>query len=312
MTKKAAERVVIIGAGPAGYTAAVYTARANLEPIVVEGMLPGGQLTTTTEVENFPGFPKGIDGTALVTQMRDQAERFGTRFVGDEVVGCDFSARPLRLTLGSGRTIESDTVIIATGASALYLGIESEQKLLGRGVSGCATCDGAFYRNQPVAVVGGGDTAMEEAMFLSRLCSRITLIHRRDEFRASRIMADRVKANSKIELMLNTVIEEVLDVSKNVVSGLRVKNVVTGAVTELAVTGVFIAIGHKPNTEPFKGQLAMNEKGFLVTQSTRTSVPGVFAAGDVQDPVYRQAITAAGTGCMASLEASRYLESLGH
>lgn len=312
MTTSGVEKVTIIGTGPAGYTAALYTARANLQALVVEGMLPGGQLTTTTEVENFPGFPKGVDGTALVGQMREQAERFGSRFLCDEVIGSDFKVRPFRLSLASGKTILTETVIIATGASALYLGIESEQKLMGRGVSGCATCDGAFYRNQPVAVVGGGDTAMEEAMFLTRLCSKVTLIHRRDEFRASKIMADRVRANPKIELMLNTVIEEVLDVSKNLVTGVRVRNVKTGAVSNIAVTGVFIAIGHKPNTDPFKGQLEMNEKGFLMTQNTRTNVPGVFAAGDVQDPVYRQAITAAGTGCMAALEVIRYMESLEH
>ena len=306
------EKVVIVGTGPAGLTAALYTARANLDPLMVEGMLPGGQLTTTTEVENYPGFPEGIHGAALVENMREQARRFGTRFLADEVVASDFSGRPLRLRTAGGKTLEADCVIIATGASAQYLGLESEQKLMGRGVSACATCDGAFYRNQPVAVVGGGDTAMEEALFLTRLCSKVTLIHRRDQFRASPIMGERVRGNPKIEVILDTVVDEVLDVAKNQVTGLRLRNVKSGRLSEVAMTGLFVAIGHKPNTDAFKGELEMNEKGFLVTAATRTRVPGVFAAGDVQDPVYRQAVTAAGSGCMAALEAARYLESLGH
>jgi thioredoxin reductase (NADPH) len=306
------ENVVIVGTGPAGLTAALYTARADLKPLLIEGLLPGGQLTTTTEIENFPGFPKGIDGTALVGNIREQAERFGARFVSDEAVASSLKPGALSVTLGSGKTVETMSLIVATGASALYLGLDSEQKLMGRGVSACATCDGAFYRNQHVAVVGGGDTAMEEATFLTRLCASVTVIHRRDQFRASKIMVERVLSNPKIKVIWNSVVEEVLDVSKNEVTGLKLKDVKTGATSQITVTGVFMAIGHKPNTEAFKGQLDMNEKGFLVTQSTRTNVPGVFAAGDVQDPVYRQAITAAGTGCMAALEAIRYLEALGH
>jgi thioredoxin reductase (NADPH) len=279
---------------------------------VVEGLLPGGQLTTTTEVENFPGFPKSIDGTALVENMREQARHFGARFLGDEVVSSDLKPGALKLTLGSGKSLESRAVIVATGASALYLGLDSEQKLRGRGVTACATCDGAFFRNQDVAVAGGGDTAMEEALFLTRLCSSVTVIHRRDQFRASRIMSDRVKANPKIRILWDTVVEEVLDVAKNQVTGLKLRNVKTKQLSEIACTGLFVAIGHKPNTEAFQGQLEMNEKGFLLTNSTCTNVPGVYAAGDVQDPVYRQAITAAGSGCMAALEATRYIESLGH
>jgi thioredoxin reductase (NADPH) len=279
--------------------------------LVVEGIQPGGQLTTTTEVENFPGFPEGIDGNALMDNMRKQATRFGARFLSGEVVSANFSGAPLRLHLSEGQSLDATAVIVATGASALYLGLESEQKLLGRGVSACATCDGAFYRNQPVAVIGGGDSAMEEAAYLSRLASKVTLIHRRDQFRASRIMVDRVTANAKIDLRLNTVVDEVLDVAKNEVTGLKLRNVKTGAIAPLAVSGVFMAIGHKPNTDPFRGQIQLDDKGFAVTTNTRTSVPGVFAAGDVQDRTYRQAVTAAGSGCMAALEAQRYIESLG-
>jgi thioredoxin reductase (NADPH) len=308
----ATEKLIIIGTGAAGYTAAIYAARANLEPLVIDGLQPGGQLTTTTEVENFPGFPAGITGPELMEQMRKQAEKFGTRFVSDVVMSSDLSGHPFKLAMGNGNTLETDALIIATGATAKYLGIESEQKLIGRGVSACATCDGAFYRNKPIAVIGGGDTAMEEAVYLTRFASKVTLIHRRDAFRASKIMADRVLQHPKIEVRWNSVIEEVLDVAKNDVTGLRLKNVKTGELSTLDIKGLFVAIGHQPNTEPFKGQLAMNEAGFLVTTNTRTSKPGVFAAGDVQDPTYKQAITAAGTGCMAALEAQRYLEELGH
>lgn len=304
-------KVVIIGTGPAGLTAALYTARAGLEPIVIEGMQPGGQLTTTTEVENYPGFPESVDGTELTLKMKLQAERFGTRYLLGDVVSADFSGAARRVTLSDGKDVEAATVIIATGASANYLGLESEQKLIGRGVSGCATCDGAFYRDQPVAVIGGGDTAMEDAMFLSRLTSKVSLIHRRDEFRASKIMNERVQANEKIEILWNTVVEEVLDVEKNEVTGLKLKNVTTGEISRLPVTGVFVAIGHTPNSGPFKDLLPTDKQGFIITENTRTSVPGVFAAGDVQDRVYKQAVTAAGTGCMAALEAQRYLESLG-
>ena len=305
------EKVVIIGSGPAGLTAALYTARASLQPLVVEGMLPGGQLTTTTDVENYPGFPEAINGAELVMKMLKQAERFGARSVMAEVLSVDFRSNPLKINLSDERTLETATVIIATGASAMYLGLESEQKLIGRGVSGCATCDGALYRNQPVAVVGGGDTAMEDALFLSRIASRVTVIHRRDQFRASKIMSDRVKANSKIEIMWNSVVDEVLDVSKNEVTGVKLRNVKTGAVSKLDVPAVFMAIGHKPNTDIFKGQIEMAEKGFIITKNARTNIPGVFAAGDVQDLMYKQAVTAAGSGCMAALEAERYLASLG-
>ncbi|MCE9615044.1 MAG: thioredoxin-disulfide reductase [Lentisphaerae bacterium] len=307
----AMEKVLIIGTGPAGYTAALYAARADLQPLVIEGMTPGGQLTTTTEVENYPGFEKGIDGTELVQIMRRQVERFGTRFRGGEVVSANFKGAIPSVTLSEGDVIESKTVIIATGASAQYLGLESEQKLRGRGVTACATCDGAFFRNQEVAVIGGGDTAMEEALFLSRLCSKVTVIHRRDHLRASKIMADRAMANPKIAFIWDSVIDEVLDVAKNEVTGLRLRNLKTQAISELKVTGLFLAIGHKPNTDPFKGQLDLNPSGYILTENTRTSAKGVFAAGDVQDHVYRQAVTAAGTGCMAALEAERYLESLG-
>jgi thioredoxin reductase (NADPH) len=304
------ENLVIIGTGPAGYTAAIYAARANLNPLIIEGFQPGGQLTTTTEIENFPGFPEGIDGTALTMQMRQQAERFGTRFKDGEVVEASLTSLPHSVTLSDGEKIEAKAIIIATGASAQYLGIESEQKLIGRGVSGCATCDGAFYRGVPVAVVGGGDTALEDALFLTHFASKVTVIHRRDQFRASKIMADRVLAHEKIEVIWDTVVEEVMDVSKNEVTGLKLRNVKTNAISELTVTGLFVAIGHKPNTKPFAGQLDMDHAGYLIAKNTRTNVEGVFAAGDVQDAVYRQAITAAGSGCMASLEAERYLAGM--
>ena len=305
------EKVVIVGSGPAGLTAAIYAARAGLEPLVVDGMLPGGQLTTTTEVENFPGFPDGVTGPELVSKMREQAERFGTRFLNGEIGSSDFSSTPLKLIVSGGDVIEATSVIIAGGASAMYLGIDSEQKLLGRGVSACATCDGAFYRDVPVAVIGGGDTAMEEAMFLSRIASKVTIIHRRDEFRASKIMGERVMANSKIEVAWDSVVDEVLDVSKNEVTGLRLKNVKTGKISELVVTGVFMGIGHKPNTDAFKGQIDLDDKGFIIAENTKTTATGVFAAGDIQDHTYKQAVTAAASGCMAALEVGRYLESLG-
>ena len=304
------EKVVIIGTGPAGLTAAVYAARANLEPLVIEGFEPGGQLTTTSDVENYPGFPDGIDGGELMALTRKQAERFGARVQTGEVTGACLDCRPMTLTLSDGEKIEAKTIIIATGASAQYLGIESEQKLIGRGVSGCATCDGAFYRDVPVAVLGGGDTAMEDALFLTHFASKVTVIHRRDQFRASQIMADRVLAHPKIEVLWDTVVEEVLDVEKNEVTGLKLRNVKTEVLSELAITGLFVAIGHKPNTGPFAGQLDTDHTGYLITNNTRTNIDGVFAAGDVQDSVYRQAITAAGSGCAASIEAERYLESV--
>lgn len=304
------ENIVIIGTGPAGLTAAVYTARANLNPLVIEGFQPGGQLTTTSEVENFPGFPEGISGSELMDITRKQAERFGARFKSGEVVSACLTCLPHTITLSGGEKIEAKTIIIATGASAQYLGIESEQKLIGRGVSGCATCDGAFYRDVPVAVVGGGDTAMEDALFLTHFASKVTVIHRRDQFRASKIMVDRLLAHPKIEVIWDSVVEEVLDVAKNEVTGLKLRNLKTNVVSELKVSGLFVAIGHKPNTKAFAGQLDTDHAGYLVTRNTRTNIDGVFAAGDVQDSVYRQAITAAGSGCAAALEAERYLGSM--
>ena len=306
------ENIVILGTGAAGLTAAIYSARANLNPLVLDGLQPGGQLTTTTEVENYPGFPEGVDGTELMNRMRAQAGRFGTRFQFNLVEKADLAGSPLALTLDDGKTIETRALIIATGASAKYIGLPNEQKLIGRGVTSCATCDGAFYRNVPVAVVGGGDTAMEEANFLTRFASTVYLIHRRDEFRASKIMAQRALSNPKIKPVLSAVVEDVLDVGANEVTGLRLRNVKTQERSELPVKALFVAIGHQPNTAPFMGQLDMDERGYLLTRNTRTNVPGVFAAGDVQDPNYRQAITAAGSGCMAALEAERFLEAQGH
>ncbi|MFH0953085.1 MAG: thioredoxin-disulfide reductase [Verrucomicrobiota bacterium] len=303
------EKVIILGTGAAGLTAAIYTARASFSPLVVEGLQPGGQLTTTTEVENYPGFPQGIMGPELMDKMRKQAERFGARFVSGNVASVNLKGKPFKVSVEGAGPYEALTVIIATGASAKYLGLASEQKLIGRGVSACATCDGAFFRNVPVAVVGGGDTAMEEALFLTHFASAVYLIHRRDQFRASEIMAERALKHPKIKVIWNTVVEDVLDVARNEVTGLRLKNVKTGATSHLEVKGYFSAIGHQPNTDPFRGQLEMDAVGYIKAEDTRTSVPGVFAAGDVQDPVYRQAITAAGTGCMAALEVHRYLEA---
>ncbi|MCZ7592382.1 MAG: thioredoxin-disulfide reductase [Kiritimatiellae bacterium] len=306
------ENVIILGTGAAGLTAAIYTARANLSPLVLDGIQPGGQLTTTSDVENFPGFPEAVDGNELMSRMRAQAERFGARFQFNVASHADLSDQPLLVTLDDGKTLETRTLIIATGATAKYMGLPHEQKLIGRGVSACATCDGAFYKNVPVAVVGGGDTAMEEANFLTRFASVVYVIHRRNEFRASKIMADRALKNPKIRVIWDSVVEDVLDVGKNEVTGLKVRNLKTNDLSTLDVNALFVAIGHQPNTAPFVGQLDMNEKGYLLTESTRTKIPGVYAAGDVQDPVYRQAITAAGTGCMAAIEAERFLESQGH
>jgi thioredoxin reductase (NADPH) len=303
------ENVIIIGSGPAGLTAAIYTARANLQPLLLEGPQPGGQLTQTTDIENFPGFAEPIGGFDLMMNMRQQAERMGVRMQMDELVGCQLAGPTKRLQLAAQGALEARTVIIATGARARYLGLPSEEQLKGRGVSGCATCDGAFYRGKRVAVVGGGDTATEDALYLSRLASQVFLIHRRDKFRASSIMAERVQQNQRITVVWNSVVEEVLDVRQNTVTGARLRNVVTGAVSDLAVEGFFVAIGHTPNTVPFQGQLTLDPDGYIVTERTRTNLPGVFAAGDVQDRTYRQAVTAAGTGCMAALEAERYLAS---
>jgi thioredoxin reductase (NADPH) len=304
------EKVVIIGAGAAGLTAAIYTARANLEPLVIEGMQPGGQLTTTTEVENFPGFPDGVDGTELMNKLRAQAERFGAKFLQyDAVAKADFSQKPYTLEMMAGDPIEAKTVIVATGATAKYLGLESEQKFMGRGVSACATCDGAFYKEVPVVIVGGGDTACEEALFLTRFASKVTLVHRRDELRASKIMVDRTVNHPKIEMAWNSVIDEILGDDSGV-TGVRIKNVNTGETTDLPASGYFSAIGHKPNTDAFE-QLDKDEIGYLIADGVKTKFEGVYAAGDVSDAIYRQAVTAAGTGCAAALEAERFLEAQG-
>ncbi len=305
------ENVVIIGAGAAGLTAAIYTARANLSPIVIEGMQPGGQLTTTSDVENYPGFPNGVDGTMLMADMRAQAERFGTRYIFGEVVEMQACDSMYSLQLTDGETIETKTVIIATGATAKYLGLPSEEAFLGRGVSACATCDGAFYRDLPVVVGGGGDTACEEAIFLTRFASKVTMVHRRDAFRASKIMAQRAIEHEKIDIAWNTVVEEVLGDESGVI-GVRLRNRENDEVSEVECKGYFSAIGHKPNTEVFAGMLETDEVGYLVADGVKTSLAGVYAAGDVADRIYRQAVTAAGTGCAAALEAERYLENQEH
>lgn len=300
-------KVIILGSGPAGYTAAIYTARANLSPLMITGNEPGGQLMTTTDVENYPGYPKGVTGPDMMEDLRTQAERFGTEIHYDLANKVDLSQRPFRLELDGGDVFTCDALIISTGATAKYLGLPSEKRLMNKGVTACATCDGHFFAGQEVAVVGGGDTAMEEAQYLTRMCSKVHLIHRRDEFRASQIMQKRTFENPKIEVHWNRAVDEVLGEDR--VAGLRLRSTVDDTVEELSVTGFFLAIGHVPNSQIFSGQLDMDETGYLKVEpgSTRTKVPGVFASGDVADKVYRQAVTAAGTGCMAAIDAERWL-----
>jgi thioredoxin reductase (NADPH) len=303
--------VVIIGSGPAGLTAAIYTGRANLSPLLIEGVQAGGQLALTTDVENYPGFHHAIMGPELIKEMRAQAERFGTEFLQGDVSAVDLKRTPFTLTIEDERTIETRTLIITSGASANMLGVEGERRLLGHGVSTCATCDGFFFRGKELVVVGGGDAAMEEATFLTKFATRVTVVHRRDQLRASKIMQDRARKNPKIGFIWNTAVEEIL--GDRLVTGVRLRDVKTGAITEKPCDGVFVAIGHSPNTTLFAGQFALDEKGYIKTHDgTKTTVPGVFAAGDVQDHIYRQAVTAAGSGCMAAIDCERYLESLGH
>lgn len=301
------EKVIIIGSGPAGLTAAIYAARAGLEPVMIEGMEAGGQLMLTTDVENYPGFPDGVMGPEMMELFRKQAERFGTRILRSDVSKVDFSQRPFKIWIGD-ELHETEAVIVSTGASARWLGVPGEEKLRGHGVSACATCDGFFFRDSEIVVVGGGDSALEEALFLTKFASKVTIIHRRDEFRGSKIMADRVLSHDKIEIRWNSVVEEVL--GDDAVTGVLLRNVVTDETEEFAVEGAFIAIGHTPNTSVFDGQLSLNEMGYLETfEDTSTSVAGIFGAGDVVDFTYRQAVTAAGMGCQAALDAERWLES---
>jgi thioredoxin reductase (NADPH) len=304
------KRLVILGSGPAGLTAALYAARANLAPTLIEGAAPGGQLTITTEVENYPGFEHGIQGPEMMEVFRRQAERFGTQFVTGEATAVNLRTHPFELTLESG-AMRAEALIISTGATAKLLGIESEKRLMGYGVSACATCDGAFFKNKDVLVVGGGDTAMEEATFLTRFADNVTIVHRRDILRASKIMQDRVRKNAKIGFIWNSMIDEIHGEPKTGVSGARLRDIVSGATSEVLTDGVFMAIGHQPNTAIFTGQLETDELGYLKVRpgSTHTNIDGVFAAGDVADRIYRQAVTAAGTGCMAALDAERWLEA---
>jgi thioredoxin reductase (NADPH) len=304
--------VVIIGSGCAGNTAAIYTGRANLTPLVVQGHEAGGQLSITSEVENFPGFPEGILGPELVENMKKQAERFGAQFMHGAVLEADLSKRPFRLRV-EHEWIETRTLIVASGASARWVGLPNEQKLIGKGVSSCATCDGFFYRGKKIMVVGGGDSAMEEANFLTRFGSEVALVHRRDTFRASKIMVDRARANPKIKFLTDTVVEDVYDIQKGHVTGVKLRNVISNHEWDQDVDGFFVAIGHVPNTAVFRGQILTDEDGYILSQGgARTNIPGVFHAGDVQDRTYRQAVTAAGAGCMAAIEVERFLETEGH
>jgi thioredoxin reductase (NADPH) len=303
---------VILGTGCSGLTAAIYAARANLRPLVIEGHEPGGQLSLTTLVENFPGFPEGIQGPELIDNMRRQATRFGAEFMSGHLVKADLAERPFKLDFGGGKSVTTRTLVIASGATARWLGLPNEHALIGRGVSSCATCDGAFFRNLPITVIGGGDSAMEEALFLTRFASKVTLIHRRDHFRASKIMLDRARKHEKIEFLVDTVVDDVLDPSKNEVTGLKLRNIKTGKAWDFPTSAMFLGIGHEPNARMFKGQLDMDADGYLKTHDfVMTRVPGVFACGDVQDRRYRQAITAAGSGCAAAIEAEKFLEEHG-
>ncbi len=304
--------VIIVGSGPAGYTAAIYAARANLKPVLFQGMQPGGQLTITTDVENFPGYPKGVLGPEMMEEFKEQAERFGTEIKFEEIIDFDFSKQPFTLKSDFGE-YKAKSVILSTGASARLLGLESESKLMGHGVSACATCDGAFFPGKEVVVVGGGDSAMEEANYLTRFASKVTIVHRREEFKASNIMVDRAKANPKIEWMLNKAPTEMIAGDDGKLCAVRLKDTLTGEETEFKTDGLFVAIGHVPNSHFFKGQLDMDDNGYvLVKGGTNTSVEGIFACGDLMDHVYRQAITAAGTGCMAAIDAERWLENQSH
>lgn len=304
-------KVIVIGSGCAGSTAAIYAARASLEPLVIEGLEAGGQLTLTTDVENYPGFPEGIMGPDLVDRMKQQAQRFGATYRHGAVTRADLSSRPFKLWIGDEQ-LETQTLIIASGASARWLGLPSEQALVGHGVSSCATCDGFFFRGQPVTVIGGGDSAMEEALFLTKFATEVTIVHRREEFRASKIMLDRARANEKISWITNATVTEVADPAAQAVTGLRLRSTVNGKEWDHKTSALFLAIGHVPNTDVFKGQLDLDKQGYIVSQGgARTNIPGVFHAGDVEDRVYRQAITAAGAGCKAAIEAERLLEAEG-
>jgi len=309
--KEEIHNIIIIGSGPAGDTAALYAARANLKPIVIEGIEPGGQLMITTDVENYPGFPKGIQGPELMEEFKSQAERFGAEYIFGEVSSVNFATRPFTVTVDEETNYQANSIIIATGATAKLLGLESENKLMGRGVSACATCDGFFFQDQEVAVVGGGDTALEEALFLTRYATNVKIIHRRDTLRASQIMQDRAKSNDKIEFIWNSEVTDILANQNGEVSKIQLKDTISANISELAINGVFIAIGHQPNTQIFEGIIDRNENGYILTNNgTKTNIEGVFACGDAQDWIYRQAVTAAGTGCMAAIDAERYLAEL--